>query len=171
MLELTRKFLAEIPNLGALMDQVVIETGVNVNNFEELRVAREEARDTVMNRLREFQGLHHIIQFPELIEADPVTGKPVKGGYIELNNISTGKSVLIPMFVWTQFIEHDNMEFTETIVNLGNSRVSDRPMPLDFSAVFNVMKGATIPADVIQEIQASAPQIQAVMQRVQAARG
>ena len=154
MLEVTRKFLAAIPNLGALMDQVVVETGVNLNNFEELRGAREESRETVLSRLRETQGLYHIVQFPELVENCPVCNQTVKGGYMELNNVGTGKVILIPMFVWHHFIEHGEMEFVETLVNLGNSKVSERPMPLDFMGMISVLARSAIPADVQQELQA-----------------
>jgi hypothetical protein len=170
MIEQTRKFLASVPNLGALMDQVVVEAGVNLNNFEELRTAREAARDTVMANLRENGGLYHVVHFPEIIETDPLTEKTVKGAYYEINNVATGKSLLIPMFVWHRFVEHGQLTQTETLINLGNSKVSERPMFLDFPALYVVLKEALMPPDVTQEIQANAPQIMATLQQFMAAK-
>lgn len=170
MLEQTRKFLAAIPNLGGLMDQVVIEQGVNVNNFEELRTARETARDTVINRLREGDAVYHVVHFPEIIENDPLTEKPIKGGYIELVNVKSGKSMLIPMFVWHHFVEHGQLTQTEELINLGNSKVSERPMALDFPGLINVLKGAPMPPEVVQEIQANGQQIMATLQQFMASK-
>lgn len=170
MLEQTRKYLAAIPGLGALMDQLVVEEGVNVNNFEELRTARESARETVMARLREGQGLYHVVHFPEIVETDPLTEKPVKGGYIELTNVSTGKSLLIPMFVWHRFVEHGQLTQTESLINLGNSKVSERPMAFDFPGLIAVLKGAYMPPDVLQEIQANGQQIMSTLQQFLAAK-
>jgi hypothetical protein len=163
MLETTRKFLATVPNLGALMDNVVVEAGVNVNNFEDLKGAREDARDTVLQRLREEKGLHTVVMYPELLDACSTCAATLRGGYIELNNVSTGKACLIPMFVWHQFVEHGVLDYVETLVNLGNSKVSERPIPLDFTAMLIVMKEANMPSDVVQEIQTNGPQIKQIL--------
>jgi hypothetical protein len=170
MLEETRKFLAAIPNLGALMDQIIVEQGINLNNFEELRTARETARETVMTRLREGTGVYHVVHFPEIVENDPLTEKPIKGGYIELNNVITAKSMLIPMFVWVRFVEHGQLTQTEDLINLGNSKVSERPMALDFPGLINVLKGSPMPPEVVQEIQANGQQIMATLQQFMAAK-
>jgi hypothetical protein len=170
MLEQTRQYLAAIPNLGALMDQVVVEQGINLNNFEELRTAREAARETVFSRLREGAALYHVIHYPEIVENDPLTEKPVKGGYVEITNVITGKAILIPMFVWHRFVEHGQITQTETLINLGNSKVSERPMALDFPGLFGILKGAPMPAEVVQEIQAQGQQVMATLQQFMAAK-
>jgi hypothetical protein len=170
MLEQTRPFLAAIPNLGALMDQIIVEQGVNVNNFEELRTARESARETVFNRLREGEALYHVVHFPEIVENDPLTEKPVKGGLIEITNVKTGKAMMIPMFVWHRFVEHGQLTQTEILINLGNSKVAERPMALDYPTLINVLTGAPMPAEVVQEIQTNHPQIMATLQQFLAAK-
>ena len=152
MLPELRKYLGAIPNLGALMDQVVLESGLNINNFEDLKGTRETAREQVLANLRETRGLHTLVMYPDLLETCATCNTPIKGGYMELNNTATGKSMLIPMFVWHQCVEHGVLNYVETVSNLGGSRVSERPMPVDLRAVLQVMHPA-IPPEVVAGLQ------------------
>lgn len=147
-----RKYLGGLPSLGALMDQKVQASGINLNNFEELKTTRETARTAVLDELRETRQLHTLIQFPDIQETCAACQQPMKGGYVELNNAATGKAILIPTVVWHHFVEHGVANYVETVTNLGGSKIADRPLPFDLRAVIQVMH-PSIPTEVVTELQ------------------
>lgn len=153
MLPLLREFLGSLPFLHQMLEQELNTMQVNVNNFEELKAAREEARNAAIGKLKEMRGIYRVLRYPSIQEAPcPQCGEKPQGAHIEYTNATTGRSYMLPTQLNHQFLAHGIASIIEPVTNLGGSQLGEHTQALDVRKLLSVLEGSALPQPVQEEL-------------------
>lgn len=151
MLDVFRRFIADIPVLQDLLQATVHKNRGHATNTEEQRFQIEEVHGAVVKELKEARSLYAVHYNPDFENLCPICRKTFHGTYYELNNAATGKAIVNSMRLIHALLEHEQTFFVEQMINVSGTRVGEMRLVLDLKAIINVMKGAEVPDEVTQE--------------------
>lgn len=153
MLPLLREYLGSLPFLHQLIEQELNTMQVNVNNFEELKSAREEARNAAVQKMKDARGIYRLLRYPSIQEAPcPQCGEKPQGAHIEYNNAASGRGYMLPTQLNHQFLAHGIASVNEPVTNLGGSQMSEHAQNLDVRRLIQLLEGASLPQPVQEEL-------------------
>lgn len=152
MFEATRRYLAEIPVLAALVDAAYAMNPVTSSNPDELRTHLITIQKQVVQALNQVKSLYRVELYPNESFTCPACGWEAKGAYWELSNPTTSKRELFPSSLLHGFIDHGTMSLDEPVVNLSNIYTGDRELKLSLEALMRVFTGLDLPEPVVAEL-------------------
>lgn len=156
MLDVTRRFLAEVPLLADMLEEALKENPVPGNNPEELREHLVQHQKRIVASFKEEKRLYRIQNLPAEVFPCPDCAAEVKGAYWELSNPATGRRALFPSLLLHGFIEHGATVLVEPIINLSNILMGEREVKFDLRALVQVLAGAELPEGLREECEAFA---------------
>lgn len=154
MFEATRRFLAEVPVLAALVDAAYAMNPLTTSNPDELRGHLIAIQKQVVEALKQVKSLYRVEMYPNESFTCPACGWEAKGAYWELSNPTTGKRDIFSSSLLHGFIDHGTMALDEPVVNFSNIYTGDRELRLSLEGLMRVLNGAELSDSVMTELMA-----------------
>jgi hypothetical protein len=148
-----RKYLHEVPILADLIDQALAANKSNATNTEEQRFHLEELHKGLAANLREEKRLYATKYYPEQEQTCPICKEMLLGYYWELNNPVTSKAICVSYKLFHAFCAHEQSFITESMQNVSGVRVGEMRLVLDLPSILGVLKGSSIPPELIAECE------------------